>query len=1575
MSGVGGYLPILILATFLCQILTVQGTVDGSCDISELPFDKLKCQDIKNDPVKPVNGAVSSGHICVYKCSRNQQQTWAHCNNGQWNGEPEKCLENPSSIIHHRPRRWGRFFRRVFRAIKCVFARCSKGPRGDSTPPKLTCPPDQNRNGDPFQTHAKATWVTPTALDSRDGTVTVYQSTSRRSGFPISEPGASIGFYAKDKSGNMAKCSFRINVKVIRCPRLQRMTDGYAICHRSDDMVLSSYCRFGCYEGHELIGPSYAQCKLTGRWSSWTLQQPSCRKHSCDPLLPSSPLLSITRTNGDLFRSIATFSCVSGYDVPTGVRRAAVCGVDKTWSSTVPNCVDIEPPSFKPFPSSKTFYIARNDNTVAVYWQGPEVEDNSGDTLAAEQKNTWPNQGDALAVGTYTVTYTATDSEGNIARPLNFKITVKEIRCFHVYPTPYTSVICTGNRLGSTCRFNCSDGAKLNASSSVTSCDREGSPPYGVWDWGTQQPFCELPKNCQLPSAPDNGALACDYWLGGRFCQPQCQVGYDISARSTYTDLLICNDDGSHNWQLPLPNCMPSSSSGGTRRTVEVVFFTGSCSDETTQIEIKQNFIKKLVSTSFSHGCGSSPKCSWRNVQVICGNTNGKRSTGITISFEIAMNSTAMNEEEYYNQYMEYASLIETLKVDVTSGTLTLQMNDNTTMKAAEMLMGDIGLQCVENTVASTKTFSCVECQSGSYYDATTEECVLCPVGQYQTEPRKSTCIQCPYGTSTATTGSSNQTQCQASCPPGSWSPSSLPPCTPCDVGYYQSEFGATGCIACPGNKITKIDNSSLEMECVDFDVYFPDNQTAGVLLSNKEAVPVIGYTAVWWQQCSSDCTGEVFVLKNETGAKSLSMTFASTMTISVEGQTISSGLAPPDDRGWHVFTLKRKHTFLECFMDMSLLVNMTGLAEQTVIGGVTQLGGISFEGTISQFNIFTESIPLATDKCSNDMSGDVISWRSILNATMNDAFIQIPSVCDDVNECDSSPCFRGNCTDDYNSYQCKCEVGFTGNDCDVDLDDCEMNSCQNNATCQDSVNNYTCQCLPNFTGALCEIAMVDGDWNEYSNWTECSVTCGNGTQIRFRACDNPAPDNGGAECFGDSNETKVCEQESCPVCGELVPPINGSLKCINDGVDNVCELECDVGYVTDIPIPDNYSCGNSTFDQWDFKLETNVFSRLPSCVETIDPDDMRATRTSYYHGLDCNTLSTNTDTRIAVIGKLGAVVESLTGVKNNDCKEDQKYINTCENRRRRDTSSESAAYTIVLHCDSKSKGASECYEILTQAVIGLESLEEQGEMNVVINGIEYTINVSLSEADTSLNCPTGMVEVLSYCVPCGPGRYYSEDECALCDFGFYQDATQQTSCKACPTATSTEGTGSISAAECTVVLPVEDSVIDSSVLAVGVIAGIVAGVALFVLAVAICTAVRLKKSKKKISDSTLFQRPSALHKGLTRESTTASVMSITDIDSYYPTRTDTTAKTRWNSSSLKDDDCMLEYQSPLFPKGHLIPPLTTEAPHLIHMTPLPDNQAPFFSRQQTQRIGSMPPITGQVDTSISTIDILPIGN
>ncbi len=47
---------------------------------------------------------------------------------------------------------------------------------------------------------------------------------------------------------------------------------------------------------------------------------------------------------------------------------------------------------------------------------------------------------------------------------------------------------------------------------------------------------------------------------------------------------------------------------------------------------------------------------------------------------------------------------------------------------------------------------------------------------------------------------------------------------------------------------------------------------------------------------------------------------------------------------------------------------------------------------------------------------------------------------------------------------------GFTGTNCDTNIDDCPGNLCQNGATCIDGINSYTCHCPPTYTGNIFDI-------------------------------------------------------------------------------------------------------------------------------------------------------------------------------------------------------------------------------------------------------------------------------------------------------------------------------------------------------------------------------------------------------------------------------------------------------------------------------------------------------------------------
>lgn len=64
--------------------------------------------------------------------------------------------------------------------------------------------------------------------------------------------------------------------------------------------------------------------------------------------------------------------------------------------------------------------------------------------------------------------------------------------------------------------------------------------------------------------------------------------------------------------------------------------------------------------------------------------------------------------------------------------------------------------------------------------------------------------------------------------------------------------------------------------------------------------------------------------------------------------------------------------------------------------------------------------------------------------------------------------------------------TGFTGQNCEENLDDCPGNSCKNGGTCVDGVNTYNCQCLPEWTGKEFRRKSLRAlAWNTQEDWVQ----------------------------------------------------------------------------------------------------------------------------------------------------------------------------------------------------------------------------------------------------------------------------------------------------------------------------------------------------------------------------------------------------------------------------------------------------------------------------------------------------------
>jgi hypothetical protein len=87
----------------------------------------------------------------------------------------------------------------------------------------------------------------------------------------------------------------------------------------------------------------------------------------------------------------------------------------------------------------------------------------------------------------------------------------------------------------------------------------------------------------------------------------------------------------------------------------------------------------------------------------------------------------------------------------------------------------------------------------------------------------------------------------------------------------------------------------------------------------------------------------------------------------------------------------------------------------------------------------------------------------------------QLGGICDiDVDECISNPCQNRaiRCTSLDDDFLCFCSPGFDGHDCENNIDDCASNPCNpaSTAACHDRTANWACQCIPGWGGETCTL-------------------------------------------------------------------------------------------------------------------------------------------------------------------------------------------------------------------------------------------------------------------------------------------------------------------------------------------------------------------------------------------------------------------------------------------------------------------------------------------------------------------------
>ena len=179
--------------------------------------------------------------------------------------------------------------------------------------------------------------------------------------------------------------------------------------------------------------------------------------------------------------------------------------------------------------------------------------------------------------------------------------------------------------------------------------------------------------------------------------------------------------------------------------------------------------------------------------------------------------------------------------------------------------------------------------------------------------------------------------------------------------------------------------------------------------------------------------------------------------------------------------------------------------------------------------------------------------------------------LCDvDIDDCQSGPCTNGgSCLDARGYYRCNCSVGYKGINCETNIDDCTESPCVNGGTCVDGVDGYSCLCAKTYTGANCSASIGGCDSPPCSiNATCLAGFTGTGCSVNVDDCESNPCQNGGrcidgidsflCDCAHTGFTGNACETLVSPPCDACYNGVceRGRCTCSADFTGEQCDVK-----------------------------------------------------------------------------------------------------------------------------------------------------------------------------------------------------------------------------------------------------------------------------------------------------------------------------------------------------------------------------------------------------------------------------------